>query len=413
MNKRLKYIGLGIFLLLISKSAISQFSFSGEFRPRTEVRGGYKAPLVSLRNTAVVTDQRTRIYMGYRKDNVDMKFTVQDIRLWGGAPLVGGNGSSLGIAESWLKLTLKPNINLKVGRQPISLDNERIFGALNWAQAGRFHDALTFNIHSKEKAQWNNQLKFIASLNQSSSVLSKTRYGTQGSYKGLFGTYFKWANKSSGANGSFLSSYVLYPREYHNLFPPTTTDTFNYGVGTHGLTANGKLLGFKMGVEGYVQHDIRKVGTEFLGAAYISKSWNLVTVKFGGDWLSSRFNPAFGTNHKFYGFMDYFYVGNAHQEKGLFNPHLRFNLKIKESNLSIIGHHFRSVTNIPTGDEWKSMGEEIDLLWSKKFTNAIHILAGWSLMRRTSFLNEIKNVKSSPKLQTWGFIQLTYKPKFI
>ncbi|MDZ7608893.1 MAG: hypothetical protein U5K79_25710 [Cyclobacteriaceae bacterium] len=34
------------------------------------------------------------------------------------------------------------------------------------------------------------------------------------------------------------------------------------------------------------------------------------------DTNDKSFNPLYGTNHKFYGYMDYFYVGNSHGQVG-------------------------------------------------------------------------------------------------
>lgn len=398
-----------IFLFSLVQILNSQIVFSGEVRPRTEFRGGYKTPISKISDMAVVTDQRTRLYADYQKSNVKIKITAQDVRVWGNTPTVGGNGSFLGIAESWIQIGIKPSIDLTIGRQAISLDNERIFGALNWAQAGQFHDAIRLNWRSKEKSAWRNQLSLIGSVNQSTSVLSQTRFSTKGSYKGLGAAHLSWENTSKGLQGSLLSSLVLYPTQWHNLWPPSDTHSLTYGIGTHGFTSRFSRGKMRLSFEGYLQHQTQSKTPEFSGVIAMGKTWDKTTLTVGSDYLSSGFKPLFGTNHKFYGFMDYFYVGNPHQDKGLFNPYIRMDYSTNAGKFSLFGHHFRSAVNIPTGQEWLSMGEEIDLLWTKSFSNSIHLLGGWSVMRTTAFTNEIKNTANAPRFQTWGFIQLTYK----
>jgi hypothetical protein len=398
-----------LFVYTISQKGNAQLEFSGEFRPRTEFRGGYKTPISKLLDMAVVTDQRTRLIANYRKSNVEFNITAQDVRIWGNTPTVGGNGGFLGIAESWLRLDINPQVDVCIGRQAISLDNERIFGALNWAQAGQFHDAIRLNIRSDQKSSWRNHLSVLGSINQSSSVLSKTRFSTNGSYKGLAAAHYLWNNETKGIKGSMLSSLVMYPTHWHNLWPPGDTHSLVYGIGTHGVTSRFKRKSMAVGFEGYIQHKTNTSEVDFLAAISLSKAMIKTSITLGTDYLSSGFKPLFGTNHKFYGFMDYYYVGNSHQNKGLFNPYFRIDLKTTAGKFSLFGHHFRSAVNIPTGNDWQSMGEELDILWSKQFSNSIHLLGGWSVMRTTSFLNEIKNQLGSPRIQTWGFLQLTYK----
>jgi len=405
---RLKLL-LILILFTFSQRGNAQLEFSGEFRPRTEFRGGYKTPIFRLSDMAVVTDQRTRLIANYRKSNVEFKITAQDVRVWGNTPTVGGNGGFLGIAESWLRIDFDPKVDVCIGRQAISLDNERIFGALNWAQAGRFHDAVRVNIRSDEKSSWRNHFSIMGSINQSSSVLSKTRFSTKGSYKGLAAVHYSWKNETKGIQGSMLSSLVMYPTYWHNLWPAGDTHSLVYGVGTHGFTSRFKRRSMAVEMEGYVQHQTNISDIDFLTAITLSKAFGKTKITLGTDYLSSGFKPLFGTNHKFYGFMDYYYVGNSHQNKGLFNPYFRVDLTTKVGDFSLFGHHFRSAVNIPSGNDWQSMGEEMDLLWSKQFSNSIHLLGGWSVMRTTSFLNEIKNKLGSPRIQTWGFLQLTYK----
>ena len=62
------------------------------------------------------------------------------------------------------------------------------------------------------------------------------------------------------------------------------------------------------------------------------------TVGAGSDYLTgidmgstssklTAFNPLYGTHHKFYGFMDYFFVASAHNNTGLWDSYLNASFK--------------------------------------------------------------------------------------
>jgi hypothetical protein len=81
-------------------------------------------------------------------NKLELKITPQSVGVWGQSPLVQGaenSGSQFSLFETWVKLSLNSNWNTQIGRQVISLDDERMFGALDWAQGGRAHDAIAFN----------------------------------------------------------------------------------------------------------------------------------------------------------------------------------------------------------------------------------------------------------------------------
>ncbi len=62
-------------------------------------------------------------------------------------------GSSFQLFEAWGKIDFNKDWAVKFGRQTISLDDERIFGALDWAQGGRAHDAVAI-LYKKKKTEF-------------------------------------------------------------------------------------------------------------------------------------------------------------------------------------------------------------------------------------------------------------------
>ena len=91
---------------------------------------------------------------------------------------------------------------------------------------------------------------------------------------------------------------------------------------------------------------------------------------------TGAFFPLYGTNHKFNGFMDYFYVGNHANSVGLLDVHLSANIALGEkSGLMAKVLNFQAEQGLPSGE--KSLGTEVDLVFTQKF-NGYALKIGYS-----------------------------------
>jgi len=87
------------------------------------------------------------------------------------------------------------------------------------------------------------------------------------------------------------------------------------------------------------------------------------------------FNTLYATNHKYYGYMDYFlnvplHTGNA----GLNDLHFKFSgLKFKDINMKLAYHVFS------TDIEDEDIGSELDLTFIKKYNDNVKFVAGYSM----------------------------------
>ena len=115
---------------------LNTFSVSGQFHVRGEFRDGVFRPLESGEKPAGLISDRIRFTLDYSYNNkLELKITPQSIGVWGQSPLVQGaenSGSQFSLFETWVKLSLNSNWNTQIGRQVISLDDERMFGAFTW-----------------------------------------------------------------------------------------------------------------------------------------------------------------------------------------------------------------------------------------------------------------------------------------
>jgi len=128
---------------------------------------------------------------------------------------------------------------------------------------------------------------------------------------------------------------------------------------------------------------------------------------------TEAFFPLYGTNHKFNGFMDYFYVGNHANSVGLFDIHAsaKFDLG-KQSSLLVKVLNFSGEQELPSGE--KSLGTEIDLVFAKKF-KGYGLAIGYSQMFAADGMYELKGITEdlAASSQNWAWVQLTIKPQFL
>ena len=124
------------------------------------------------------------------------------------------------------------------------------------------------------------------------------------------------------------------------------------------------------------------------------------------------FAPLFGTNHKFNGWMDYFYVGNPHGNVGLTD--INFTLAYKKDKFSakLIPHFFSSAADIYNGADKMdtNLGTEIDLNLGYKIAKDITLNAGYSLMFASDSMEVLKGGDKGEN-NSWAWMMFTFKPK--
>lgn len=126
--------------------------------------------------------------------------------------------------------------------------------------------------------------------------------------------------------------------------------------------------------------------------------------------MNKAFDPLYGTNHKFYGFMDYFYVGNGHGQNGniagLIDLHLQGVFQTGKGNLTAKVHNFTSPVTIkdPTGQSENlssQLGVEMDLVYNINIIPSVNVQAGYSQMFASSSMEVIKGGGSADKFNNW------------
>lgn len=141
-----------------------------EFRPRSELRRGFRGLPAQDSEWAFLTSQRARLNLTYERPGFLAKTSLQDIRLWGEEDTRNARGWAQ-FFEMYVQPDLSDTWSVRVGRQMVNYDNERLFARNNWRQAGGQHDAVRF-MHRRDRFE----MDFIGAFNQSENRSFGTAY---------------------------------------------------------------------------------------------------------------------------------------------------------------------------------------------------------------------------------------------
>ncbi|WP_308992271.1 alginate export family protein [Mariniflexile litorale] len=408
-----QYVILGL-LLGCLQFAQAQFTLDGEFRPRTEYLHGFGNLIPEASEPDFFTVTRARLNAGYSTESYKIYMSIQDILLWGENPQIVHSdiNNKFDLFEAWAELQLGKGWSTKLGRQVLSYDDQRILGGLDWAQQGRNHDAALIKYAKDDFA-----LDLALAFNQDNLGAAGNLYATTPlfSYKTMQMLHL---NKKFG---DFTGSLLAMNTGYQNGTPGVSNlQTFgthlNYKKGAFGVTANAYIqTGERLG-----EIDVKGAYDLSLDLSY--KASEKVSIGAGVEVISGNdagagetgaFFPLYGTNHKFNGLMDYFYVGNHANTIGLVDIHLGADFKLSEtSNLSVNILNFSGEQELASGE--KSLGTELDLVFAKKF-NGYSLVLGYSQMFAADGMYELKGITKADAAdgQNWAWAMLVIKPKFL
>ncbi|MEN3324262.1 alginate export family protein [Mariniflexile soesokkakense] len=408
-----QYVILGLLLGCI-QFAQAQFTLDGEFRPRTEYLHGFGNLIPEASEPDFFTVTRARLNAGYSTESYKFYMSIQDILLWGENPQIihSDISNKFDLFEAWAELQLGKGWSTKLGRQVLSYDDQRILGGLDWAQQGRNHDAALIKYTKDGFA-----LDFALAFNQDNLAAAGNLYSTTPlfSYKTMQMLHL---NKKFG---DFTGSLLAMNTGYQNGTPGVSNlQTFGthlkYNKGSFGLAANAFIqTGERLG-----EVDVKGAYDLSLDLSYkvsekvsIGAGVEVISGNDAGAGETGAFFPLYGTNHKFNGLMDYFYVGNHANTIGLVDVHIGADFKLSEtSNLSVNILNFSGEQELTSGE--KSLGTELDLVFSKKF-KGYSLVLGYSQMFAADGMYELKGITESnaADVQNWAWAMLVIKPKFL
>jgi hypothetical protein len=403
-----------LLLLLMSQHSHAQLDIDAHLRSRAEIRDGYQRLAVKDFDPAFLVSQRTRLSFSYSNPLLKLKFTPQDVRLWGDQPKMSsgvGDNPSLDLFEACFELRLFNSAWITAGRQQLVYDSRRLLGDRNWSQNGISYDALVvklaagmFNLHAG--TSWNTQTEALSGNFYPSSRIKSLN--------------FIWLNRKF--NNSLSLSFM------HISSGITQTDTtndlnFRHTTGVYGEIKRETLRAWGNLFYQYGKSQKGNTVSAFLLDAEISFITSRLTPGIGISYLSGNrhipsgndtdhlFDVLYGNRHRYFGFMDYFRSFEKDTKNGGLADYFgwldyRFNSKLSARN-TLHAFYLAETNNETPG--YGKLGFENDLILKYKIAEWGELEGGYCFFLPTASLREIQDVQND-KFSQFIYLQLTLTP---
>lgn len=419
-------------LIISSLLAISPFTnldaqlkISAEVRPRAEYRHGYKSLVKDNDEEAFQISQRTRLNFNYNSEKVKYQISLQDVRLWGDVSQLTTASTQLMLQQGWAEYLFTNILSLKIGRQELNYDDSRILGNVDWTQQARSHDIALL------KYEKNFKLHFGLAFNQGADKLINTNYEVVNNYKTM---QFLWFNKKINDlnvsllflnNGMQNKSADVIP-VFKTVYSQTIGSKLGYNMESVSVFGAGyytfgkdvtmrKLSAYYASAGANITLNTNlsaELGWELLsGTSQLEKAKN-------ADYTNKSFNPFYGTNHKFNGHMDYFFVGNHLNSVGLNDLNANLSYKKGKFNATLTPHYFWAANDIINpdvvgGSMPNYLGTEIDFTIGYRLADNVQLSGGYSQMFGSKLLNILNPTGDINASNNWAWMMLSFKPDFL
>ncbi len=405
----------------------NSLTISVDMRTRTEVRHGYRVLPIQDTSVAVFTNQRTRLNFDFKTKKFDFWASLQDTRVWGQQDPREGQGSVAPTESTTYPLYMfeiyaEPHFNdkwsVRIGRQRIIYDNQRLFAENDWRLTGNSHDAVRFIFNNKI----NFTTEFIAAYNQYGENNFTSNYKPAGftNYKALLVHYLNW---------KMSKNFALTTINTADGYQSSTTG--DYKTTYMRLTSGGRLeyssYNWYLTFSGYYQYGKDSVGKK-LAAYYMQPEIKFsgiknVGIRLGIEYLSGQdtlntkdnnFVPLYGVAHRFMGNMDLFTTFPADVNSGgLINPYLFFQYQNKKVTVRFENHLFYSQSNAAfkgKGDLDNYLGFESDWRFNYKPVSFIDMESGFCWASVTKSMVAVKKSGDTKAFPYWFYLSLRFTP---
>jgi len=357
---------------------------------------------------------RTRIGAKFNPaEGVGAFIQLQDSRTFGEETSTLGDGSAdlLDLHQGFLFIKDfygKP-INLKLGRYEVNYGPQRLIGAVGWHNVGRSFDGGTARLHKEN--YWVDAFAFTEAESLMAGDIGDAyvagvwaNWMANESYS--VQPFWVWQRKSpsSRLNRHTIGFYVKGKGNFYH------EAEFAYQTGT--ITSMVNTL---------VEQDVSasmaalNVGMKFpdmSGAPNLSAGVDYLSGDAGTDSTEFKvFDTLYATNHKYYGFMDFFLNIPANTfGKGLIDSHVKLGVK-PHTNLvtNLAVHVFRAAEDFAYTDAnaiqatSKSFGTEVDLTAKLKYNEKLGFTFGASIFSPGDIFKQMKGDDTS----SWFYVMTT------
>jgi len=400
---------LGGVLLLSGTGAVlpaqltPEVTFSGEIRLRGEWDG----------RTAGVNDDAatlSRVRLGARVAVLDWVAAfaqLQDARAWGteGNTLTDASADQLDLHQGYVELGRSDRLRARLGRQELLLGDERLVGTVGWTNTGRaFDGALLAGTlgHAQWTAFWMNVAERDAL--QAIGLDPQVNQG----------------NLGAGADGWLAGGFLS--RRFGDLTGELTVLADRNAITEESYTVNARVTGaagvlqfdgaaaYQFGPDRSAHMVSGKVGAAFERAALAGQVDFLSGDDDPAAGDANAFNTLYATNHKFYGYMDYFLnIPGQLDQAGLLDLMLRASVDPSAATrVRIDAHHFRTAKDRGAGT---ALGTEVDVIGTWTLARPAALEAGAAVFFPSDPIAQFGFPAFAGGVDPtyWGYVQLTVR----
>lgn len=412
----------------------NSLNISVDMRIRSEFRHGYRNIPQKDTAPAFLVNQRTRLNIDFKTKRLDFYASIQDARVWGEQDPRASQGTTSGttasptttfpiyLFEGYIEPHFNDKWSVRIGRQRLVYDNQRLFAENDWRLPGNSHDAIRFIYNNK--INLNTELTFA--FNQSAENTFTTTYAPNGfkNYKDLLVHYLNYK-----LSKSFILTTINTMDGYQSAYNYKTTyqrftsggrleyQTYNWYLTAATYYQYGKDSSGKKLAAYYIQPEVK----------YSSKS---LAIRLGMEYVSGQdstaskdnnFVPLYGVAHRFMGNLDLFTTfPNDVKSGGLINPYLFFQYQKNKWSVRLENHLFYSHTGfafkgMPANNKY--LGFENDWRINYKPTPVVDVEYGFCWAAVTNSMIEVKNsIKSKDDLSKysktpyWTYLSVRFTP---
>jgi hypothetical protein len=415
----------------------NQFSVDLQFLGRGETRyGGLPSVPVEVDDDyEILEDQnvptsnfllsRTRLPINYKRDWLEVRVTPQHSGVWGQA----GKGA-FNLHETWAKLTSRFGFFGQLGRVALSYDDERIIGIDDWAMTSPSHDIVRLGYEGH-----GHKFHVILAYNQNADVMnSGGSFYWNGAqpYKTLHAGWYHYDFQRTPLGASLLfmnigmqndpsvnpgvekTSFQHLLGSYWSFCPKRWTAEASYyhqfGKNENGIKIDAWMASGKVSFKPTDNYGFT-VGYDYLsGDKYfaVPTGHNLGMIHHD---VIKGFSSVYGSHHKFYGAMDFFYVSAYHDgfTPGLQNAYVGATYSPFKNLVCNASYHYLAIaTNLD--DMKRTLGHELELQVGYAFARDVRLSLGASFMKGSETMERLKRSTTQNDLR-WGWISLSVTPR--
>ncbi len=389
---------LFIFVLSTSTFAQQNISLNAQIRHRYEID---KRDFNSDTGSNNFSYLRSRLGIAFNNsENLNAFLQIQDSRKFGEETSTLGDGSAdnIDVHQAYFKLKnfFDLPLDVKLGRMEVIYGPQRLIGAVDFHNVGRSFDGVIFKFHFEKST-----FDFFAFQEDEDS-----RVDNEGDFN-IYGIY---------SNFNLTKTHTFQPFIIWQRANPSE----NFSQYTAGFYSKGKLGNLQHEIEFAYQGGSSARGDISAMMAAVNLAYTFTQpslrpqISAGVDILSGdddtqddelkAFNTLYATNHKYYGFMDYFLNIPFHtMELGLVDIHAKLAIKPSTKTSANLAYHIFNAQQEFVGNNGSSengFGNEIDITLQHKYDANVNFVAGASLFIPGKIFEQTRGKDSS----TWFFL---------